>query len=579
MATIGCPSRAFCGGKVRAHHAVRAVARVGDLLVDTGACASVCRPDAFKAEVDLFSVDDSPLSTRGEVRPHLTIGSGLHGQDAQVSFQVVEGITENILFINRALDDGASVLFSPDDCHIKWPDGSKAQFERRGRQFILPYREKANPHGQVRVAPVGDDPEAEAVEAYAALEFASDEEPEAMALEPAGEEPEDGDLGRRADRTVRTPPPCLTAAERSAHQLTHLPFQQWCELCVAGKAKEDHHRRRVVADEVQSERLPIIQMDYMFLGRHGEDVEAESALMTILVAVDLETGYPFTMQVPRKGLEQGKYALENLELFLNKLGDDKCILQHDAEHAVGAVAKALQRHVGARRLQVRSAPVRSHQSQGAVESNARQLNAFAGAIGPALGGYHAPPRRRGHHHHPAPDGAGPRHQRPQLAPPRAAGRPRPLPVDAVGWQLLAPLVLPRRLQSPAKRHAPRLGPQNLQPRPRLRHERPRRRAPAGPAGAALPAEVRRRRGRNALRLLAESAYINLPSGQPLRLPVTVRQRAARRTPALIYQDDNESWRCGAPCGVCKMPPPLPRPQRVRDLDPRWRVAPRRKTPV
>ena len=89
------------------------------------------------------------------------------------------------------------------------------------------------------------------------------------------------------------------------------------------------------------------------------DVEAESALMTILVAVDSETGYPFTMHVPRKGMEQVKYALENLE------------------HAVGAVAKALQRHVGSRRLQVRSAPVRSHQSQGAVES----ANAFlAGQI-------------------------------------------------------------------------------------------------------------------------------------------------------------------------------------------------------
>ena len=52
------------------------------------------------------------------------------------------------------------------------------------------------------------------------------------------------------------------------------------------------------------------------------------------------------MQVLRKGMEQGKYALENLELFLNRLGYDKVILQHDAEHAVGAVAKALQRHLG-----------------------------------------------------------------------------------------------------------------------------------------------------------------------------------------------------------------------------------------
>ena len=81
--------------------------------------------------------------------------------------------------------------------------------------------------------------------------------------------------------------------------------------------------------------------------------------------------------VPRKGMEQGKYALENLELFLNRLGYDKCIVQHDAEHAAGAVARALQRHVGARRVQLRSAPVRSHQSQGAVES----ANAFvAGQI-------------------------------------------------------------------------------------------------------------------------------------------------------------------------------------------------------
>ena len=76
-------------------------------------------------------------------------------------------------------------------------------------------------------------------------------------------------------------------------------------------------------------------------------------------------------------MEQGKYALENLELFFNRLGHDKLILQHDAEHAVGAVAKALQRHLGSARVKVRSAPVKSHQSQGSVES----ANAFlAGQI-------------------------------------------------------------------------------------------------------------------------------------------------------------------------------------------------------
>ena len=71
------PHERFAGGKVRAimlfepAPGAASVARVGDLLVDTGACASVCRPDTFQAEVGpstveaLFSVDDSPLSTRG----------------------------------------------------------------------------------------------------------------------------------------------------------------------------------------------------------------------------------------------------------------------------------------------------------------------------------------------------------------------------------------------------------------------------------------------------------------------------------------------------------------------------------
>ena len=163
------PHEPFSGTGVRAimlfeqNPGASTVARVGDLLVDTGACTSVRRPDAIKAAVDptvvesLYSVDDSPLHACGEVRPHLTIGSGQSRQEAQIVFQVVEGITDNILSINRAIDDGESILFSPQDCYIQWPDGSKATFERKGRQFVLPYREKDwASRAHVRIAPVVD---------------------------------------------------------------------------------------------------------------------------------------------------------------------------------------------------------------------------------------------------------------------------------------------------------------------------------------------------------------------------------------------------------------------------------------
>ncbi|CAJ1369087.1 unnamed protein product, partial [Effrenium voratum] len=316
----------------------------GDLLVDTGACTSVRRPDAFKAAVDptvvesLYSVDDSPLHACGEVRPHLTIGSGQSRQEAQIAFQVVEGITDNILSINRAIDDGASILFSPQDCYIQWPDGSKATFERKGRQFVLPYREKDwASRAHVRIAPVVD-LEQEAVEAYAAAEHSSDDDelPAAEAEHPAEEEEAaDGDLEEEAlvpeapGPLAAEAPPAPTAAERA----THLPFQPWCELCVAGKSKEDPHRRRANAD-IGVEKTPVIQIDYL----------------------------------GRKGLEHGQYVLNNLTLWLNNLGHDKAVVQHDAENTIGAVAKAWQRHVGAAKLKIRAAPVRSHQSQGSVES-------------------------------------------------------------------------------------------------------------------------------------------------------------------------------------------------------------------
>ena len=145
---------------------------------------------------------------------------------------------------------------------------------------------------------------------------------------------------------------------------------------MSGKSKENPHRCRSAEEEVSVERLPVVQIDYMFLGRECDELPEESTLLTILVAVDVESDYLFAMQVPCKGIEQGKYALENLELFLNRLEYDKVILQHDAEHAVDAVAKALQRHLGSR-VKVRSAPVKSHQSQSSVES----ANAFlAGQI-------------------------------------------------------------------------------------------------------------------------------------------------------------------------------------------------------
>ena len=289
----------------------------------------------------------------------------------------MKGITDDILSVNRAIDQGATVVFSPEHCYIEWPDGQKATFVRQGKQFVLPYQEKVHTPRNVRIAVV--DEEAEAVAAYAAQEHTSDEEEEEQPVEEDQEELDQEpfevdvmDLEQQAEMPEEPQPAqpnvpaAPSAAERAAHELTHLPYQPWCEECISGKGREGHHRRASSAE--RAEKPHVIQMDYLFLGRHGEQVDGESALLTILVLVDTETGWPWALQIPTKGMEKGKYAVENIALFLDKLGYEKVVLQHDQENPLAAVAKAVQRHQGATKISVRASPVKSHQSQGSVES-------------------------------------------------------------------------------------------------------------------------------------------------------------------------------------------------------------------
>lgn len=102
------------------------VASRGTLLVDAGACSSVCRPEAFPSALldpncaveELYTVDDTPLKACGEIRPQLRLGDKLK-EETQVTFQVVEGVNENILSVNGALDMGASVHFESHHCYIQ----------------------------------------------------------------------------------------------------------------------------------------------------------------------------------------------------------------------------------------------------------------------------------------------------------------------------------------------------------------------------------------------------------------------------------------------------------------------------
>ena len=48
------------------------------------------------------------------------------------------------------------------------------------------------------------------------------------------------------------------------HNLTHCPYQSWCEVCVASKGKSDHYHRDVPA--AKDGDVARIQMEFMFVG-------------------------------------------------------------------------------------------------------------------------------------------------------------------------------------------------------------------------------------------------------------------------------------------------------------------------
>ncbi len=77
-------------------------------------------------------------------------------------------------------------------------------------------------------------------------------EPDPFECSPCG-------LGREP-WSLRSPMrPCQEDVER--HYLTHLPYRNWCPVCVRAKAKEDAHRRTAESPEDKS-GLPIVSLDY-----------------------------------------------------------------------------------------------------------------------------------------------------------------------------------------------------------------------------------------------------------------------------------------------------------------------------
>ena len=59
--------------------------------------------------------------------------------------------------------------------------------------------------------------------------------------------------------------------ERFEHEMTHLPFRNWCRQCIKGREREEDCRKAIEEER----QVPEIRLDYMYMGDEKEGPEKE----------------------------------------------------------------------------------------------------------------------------------------------------------------------------------------------------------------------------------------------------------------------------------------------------------------
>ena len=143
------------------------------------------------------------------------------------------------------------------------------------------------------------------------------------------------------------------------HNLTHCPYQSWCEVCVASKRKSDHYHRE--APDAKDGDVARVQMDFMFVGAEGTFVDEPRVKATVLMVVCKDDGNLAAAVVRTK---TGEYGAEMVLRFLGTY--EHVEIKTDGEPSIVEVARRVQSWRD-RTTSLTTSSVWGHQEIGAVE--------------------------------------------------------------------------------------------------------------------------------------------------------------------------------------------------------------------
>ena len=164
--------------------------------------------------------------------------------------------------------------------------------------------------------------------------------------------------------------------EVESHEMTHLPFRNWCRHCVKGRGVEAPHRS-VDRDE---RGIPEIHVDYAF---PNSEVGTEGLI--VLVAKERDSRMVLSEVVPRKGTV-GKFAATRTVAFIRELGygESSIILKSDQEPAMLALVNDIIKHRAPAQTIPEQSPIGSSGSNGIIERGVQSFEMMMRVLKDAL---------------------------------------------------------------------------------------------------------------------------------------------------------------------------------------------------
>ena len=129
-------------------------------------------------------------------------------------------------------------------------------------------------------------------------------------------------------------PPRPTQKEIEEYEISHLPFRTWCEACVKGRARSQHHRQvaKVHAQELGQDSQHHLSVDYLSFGDDGESYPG-------LTIYHRNSKSVWAHCVEKKGKDE--FASKSILGALGKIGCKRAVIKSDQEAAIKALAQEI----------------------------------------------------------------------------------------------------------------------------------------------------------------------------------------------------------------------------------------------